>query len=153
MGGLMQIAEPVRSILKQKGNAVYSLPPEASVLEAVALMSEKGAGAIAVMRDGRLEGMISERDYARKVVLCGRSSDRTSIGEIMSSPVITVAPEEPVGECLRLMSGRRIRHLPVVEAGRVLGVVSIGDLVKWIVAMQEEKIQHLESFIAGAYPG
>jgi CBS domain-containing protein len=117
-------------------------------------MSQKSIGAILVMTDGRLVGFISERDYARKVILKGKSSRDTQIREIMSVPVITVSPSDTVDECMRIMTGNRIRHLPVTDdGGKVIGIVSIGDLVKWIISAQEEMINHLHSYISGGYPG
>ena len=149
----MRTTEPIRSILRQKSGVLYWLGPEATVYDAIALMSEKSAGALLVMKDGRLLGIISERDYARKVVLEGRSSRETRVEEIMTYPVKVVGPEETVDECMKRMTAARIRHLPVMEGERVVGIVSIGDLVKWTVTKQEETIQHLSSYIAGAYPG
>ncbi|HUQ93125.1 MAG TPA: CBS domain-containing protein [Bryobacteraceae bacterium] len=149
----MQTNEPIRSILRRKSSELYWLSPDASVYEAIALMSAKSAGALLVLEGDRLVGIISERDYARKVVLMGKSSRDTLIREIMSTPVFHVNPNTSVEDCMRLMTERRIRHLPVVENEKVTGIVSIGDLVKWTLSEQKNQIQHLESFIAGAYPG
>jgi|SRR4051812_33875483 len=149
----MKPTDSIRRILENKGRAVWSLPPEASVYEAIQMMSEKQVGALLVMRNYHLVGFISERDYARKVILQGRSSRDTQISEIMSSPVTTVSPDHTIDECMRIMTSGRIRHLPVVEHGRVSGIVSIGDLVRWTISSQEETIQQLHSYIAGAYPG
>ncbi|MCC6344922.1 MAG: CBS domain-containing protein [Bryobacterales bacterium] len=149
----MRTTEAIRSILRKKGGQLYWLEPEATVYDAIALMSAKSAGALLVMKDGRLLGIISERDYARKVVLEGRSSRETRVEEIMTSPVKVVGPEETVDECMKKMTAARIRHLPVVEGERVVGIVSIGDLVKWTVTKQEETIEQLSSYIAGGYPG
>lgn len=144
------MVETVRMILQKKGNRVWSLPPEATVYDAIAEMANKSAGALLVVtREGELAGIISERDYARKVILKGKSSKDTHIAEIMSSPVVTVSPDLTANECLRLMTEKRIRHLPVVENGKVIGVVSIGDLVKAIVSVQAETIQQLTEYIAG----
>jgi CBS domain-containing protein len=149
----MRTIDPIRSILRTKGQNLYWLPPEATVYQAVELMSQKSAGALPVMNEGKLAGIVSERDYARKVILKGKSSKDTLVSDIMSTPVITVSPDETVDECMRIMTGHRIRHLLVVENDKVVGIVSIGDLVKWIVTAQQETIQHLHSFIQGAYPG
>jgi CBS domain-containing protein len=116
-------------------------------------MSEKGVGALLVLDDGQLTGNISERDYARKVILRDRSSKQTQVREIMTSPVLTVTSQHTVEECMRLMTENRIRHLPVVDAGRVAGMISIGDLVNWIITAHEETIGQLRSYIAGSYPG
>jgi CBS domain-containing protein len=149
----MRESEPIRKVLLRKRSELFWLTPEHSVYDAVALMAEKGVGALLIMEAGRLAGFLSERDYARKVVLKGRSSRETPIREIMSKPVFTVSPDHTIDECLRSMTDLRIRHLPVVENDQVIGLVSIGDLVKWLVSAQEERIQHLESYISGAYPG
>lgn len=149
----MEITYPVRKVLLQKGSQVYALPPEATVYEAIELMSDKGVGALLVMRGERLVGFVSERDYARKVVLRGKSSRDTRIEEIMSAPVRTIPPGTSIEDAMRIMTANRIRHLPIVDDGRVEGVVSIGDLVKWIVTAQEQTIRQLKEYIAGAYPG
>ena len=149
----MRESEPIRKVLLRKRSELFWLTPEHSVYDAVALMAEKGVGALLIMEAGRLAGFLSERDYARKVVLKGRSSRETPIREIMSKPVFTVSPDHTIDECLRSMTDLRIRHLPVVENDQVIGLVSIGDLVKWLVSVQEERIQHLESYISSAYPG
>lgn len=137
----------VRQLLDRKGRAIYSLGPEDPVLEAIELMAEHHVGAMLVMQGESLVGILSERDYARKVVLLGRSSSETPVWQIMSSPVITVTPEQSVDDCMRLMTERRIRHLPVVQNGRVVGVVSIGDLVKAVIEEQQRTIEQLEAYI------
>ncbi|MBS0366051.1 MAG: CBS domain-containing protein [Proteobacteria bacterium] len=139
----------VQQLLARKGSRVFSVTPEAAVLEAVRTMAEHHVGALLVMQDGQLAGIVSERDYARKVVLLGRSSRDTPVRDIMTTPVVTVAPADTVGVCMRLVTERRIRHLPVLEAGRVVGVISIGDLVKATIAEQQQQIEQLESYIRG----
>ncbi|URD45504.1 CBS domain-containing protein (plasmid) [Pseudomonas sp. BYT-5] len=128
---------------------IYSIHPESSVFEAIRRMAEKDVGALIVQEGERLVGIVSERDYARKMVLCGRASAATPVSIIMSSPVVTVSPSETIQHCLQLMSRGHMRHLPVVEAGRVIGMVSIGDLVKDIITEQAELIDHLQKYIRG----
>lgn len=149
----MKPADSIRFILEHKSRDVWSLPPDALVYEAIKIMSEKQVGALLVMRNNLLVGFISERDYARKVILQGKSSRDTLVSEIMSAPVITVSSAQTIDECMRLMTANRIRHLPVVAQGQVTGIVSIGDLVRWIISSQEETIHQLNNYIAGAYPG
>jgi CBS domain-containing protein len=134
-------------LLSRKGGVLYSIGPDEPVLQAIRLMAEHSIGAVLVMQDTGLLGIVSERDYARKVVLRGRSSSDTTVGEIMSSPVITVAPADSLDDCMRLMTTRRIRHLPVAEGGRVLGMLSIGDLVKAVIDEQKRTIEELELYI------
>ncbi len=143
----------VSEILKHKGATVWSIPPEATVFEAIQFMADKNIGALLVMKEERLVGVVSERDYTRKVVLKGKSSKDTHVLEIISSPVITASPNHTVEECMRLMTGNRVRHLPVVEGEKVIGVVSIGDLVNWIISAQSVAINQLENYISGQYPG
>ena len=139
----------VAELLKRKGHTIYSVEPDQPVLEAIRRMAEYGVGALLVMRDEQLLGVVSERDYARKVILKGRSSSDTPVRQIMSSPVITVRPNQTVAECMQLMTERRVRHLPVVRADRVVGVVSIGDLVRTVVEEQQQTIEQLEQYIHG----
>jgi CBS domain-containing protein len=139
----------VRHLLASKPATLFSIAPDAPVLEAVRAMAEHGVGALLVMSAGTLAGIVSERDYARKVVLRGRASADTPVAQIMSSPVLTVTPETTVQQCMVLMTERRIRHLPVVDGGRVIGVVSIGDLVKSLIEEQRRTIEQLESYIHG----
>ncbi len=145
----MQLSESISAILKQKGGLVCSISPTSSVYDAIAKMAEKQVGALLVVVQGKIVGIISERDYARKVILKGRSSKDTSVSEIMSSPVIAVSPEHTVGECMKIITDHRIRHLPVLAQERLVGVISIGDLVNWIISAQNETIRHLEAYISG----
>lgn len=137
----------VSQLLQGKGGSVWSVTPDSSVFDALKLMAEKNVGALLVMQDGKLRGILSERDYARKVILLGKSSHELAVHEIMSDKVICIGPAQAVGECMALMSSKRIRHLPVLEGGKVIGVLSIGDLVKEVIAEQQQTIQQLESYI------
>lgn len=137
----------VRHLLDRKGRALYTIEPEDPVLEAVRMMADHHVGALLVMRGTELAGIVSERDYARKVVLLGRSSAETPVWQIMSSPVTTVALDNSVQDCMRVMTERHIRHLPVIDGGRVIGMISIGDLVKAVIEEQQQTIEQLESYI------
>lgn len=139
----------VRQILNEKGHSIWSVTPEATVFDAIRQMAERGVGALLVMRDDRLEGVISERDYARKVILEGKKSRETPVGDIMTSEVITVTPDLTAHQGLALMTKKHIRHLPVIEDGRVIGVVSIGDLVKAVIDDQQHQIEQLERYVTG----
>ena len=139
----------VRELLERKGGVVWTIAPSASVLEAIKIMAEKAVGALVVMDGSNLMGIISERDYARKVILQGRSSKETSCREIMTGKVFYVAPERTLDECMALMTEKRIRHLPVIENGSLVGIVSIGDCIKAIVSKQEFIIAQLENYIRG----
>src|SRR5438105_9063997 len=149
----LRFSKPVRSLLDKKGRAVWSITPQETVYRAVQLMSERQVGALIVLSGGQLAGIVSERDYARKVILKGRNSQFTSVSDIMTTPALYVTPEQSLEECMRVMTTRRIRHLPVVERDAVVGVLSIGDIVEWMVASQQQTIKHLHNYITGSYPG
>jgi CBS domain-containing protein len=146
----MEVFDGVSAILRQKSARVSSIEPEATVYEALERMSDEGIGALLVMEGGAVVGLLSERDYARKIILKGRSSKETKVAEIMISPPLTISPGCSVDEAMRIMTEHRVRHLPVVDAaGAVLGIVSIGDLVKWIITSHEKTIEQLENYISG----
>jgi CBS domain-containing protein len=142
----------IGEILNQKGGQAWSIGPEATVFEAIGLMAEKNIGALLVVRQDKLIGILSERDYTRKIALQGKSSKQTRVREIISGRVITVTPSHTIEDCMRLMTEHRIRHLPVLQGDRILGVISIGDLVNWIISAQTTTIQQLQTYIAGV-PG
>ena len=137
------------AILRKKTGGILSIAPSDSVYHAIEIMAEKGVGALLVMEGDALVGILSERDYARKVVLKGHTSKETKVAEIMSSPVISVSPKHTVGDCLRIITDSHIRHLPVTEDGAVVGVLSIGDLVNFVITEQQETIRHLKAYISG----
>jgi CBS domain-containing protein len=141
--------DTVGSILQHKGQEVWSVGPDDSVFQAIGLMADKGVGALLVIADAALIGIISERDYARKVVLKGKSSKATRVRDIMTSPVFSVGVDHTVDDCMRIVTAKRIRHLPVMQGDKVLGVVSIGDLVQKIISTQGETIQYLQEYIVG----
>ena len=149
----MDVSGTIEAILAQKGTDTFTVSPDATVYDAVALMADKNVGALLVVENERLVGMISERDYTRKVMLRGKRSRESFVREIMSSDLTVVSPREPVENCLRVMTDKRIRHLPVLDGETIHGVISIGDLVKWVIATQSAAIQHLEMYISGGYTG
>ena len=148
----IDLNETARSILAQKSQTLWSISPQTSVYEAMDIMSERHIGALVVLSAERLVGIITERDYARKVILKARQSRDTEVREIMTTPVLFVAPEQTIGQCMYVMTSRQIRYLPVLEADRVIGIVSIGDLVNWIIGAQDDTIRHLHNYITGSYP-
>ena len=149
----MNVTGTIDSILNHKGGMIWSVAPETTVFDGIKLMSHKNVGALLVMKDGKLSGMFSERDYTRKVILNGKSSKTTAVREIISSPVISVTPQQTIEECMRLMTEHRVRHLPVLNGDRVVGIVSIGDLVNWIISAQHVALNQMEAYISGQYPG
>jgi CBS domain-containing protein len=148
----MKLYDPISGVLRRKGCEVWSVAPTASVFEAVLRMSQAGIGALLVLDRGKLTGLISERDYARKIILEGRSSKETFVWEIMTTPVIFVNPTATVDECMQIMTDRRIRHLPVLDGQMVVGVISMGDLVQWIISAHELMVEQLNNYITGRYP-
>ena len=149
----MDVSGNIGAILNQKSGEIFSVSPEATVFEAIQVLAEKNIGAVLVMEEGKLVGMFSERDYTRKVVLRGKRSREMKVAEIMSTDLKVVHPREAVEACLRLMTDKRIRHLPVLDGEKVVGVISIGDLVKWVISCQSAAIAHLENYISGGYSG
>lgn len=149
----MEIHGTVRDILQNKGTEVWTASPHQTVYEAVRLMGEKNIGALIIMEDHEVIGVLSERDYSRKVVLQGRTSQNTLVGEILNQPAITVESKDTIEKCMELMTTARIRHLPVVDNGKLAGLISIGDLVSWVMHSQRHTILQLQGYIAGEYPG
>jgi len=139
----------VRQLLDVKGRDVISIGPDASVLDAIRTMAERGIGALAVVQGDELKGIVTERDYARKVILRGRSSESTKVSEIMSTEVFTTHPDATVQKCMNMMTKQKIRHLPVMDSGTICGLISIGDLVQAVIADQQEEIEHLGQYISG----
>jgi CBS domain-containing protein len=146
----MKIAYPISSVLNQKSPTICSVAPDCTVFDAIKLLAEKNIGAVLVMAvDGRLAGIFTERDYTRKIALQGKSSKETRVSEVMASEIVTVTVEDTVEDCMRLMTENRVRHLPVVTGAKVVGIVSIGDLVNWIISTQDATIEQMERYIAG----
>ena len=148
----MQTIGTINNILHRKGASIWSVAPGDTVFDAIKLMAEKNIGALLVMEGERLVGILSERDYTRNIALKGRSSKDTRVGEILSADVVSATPEHTVEECMRLMTEHRIRHLPVLADGKVIGIVSIGDLVNWIIGTQSAALDQMASYISGGYP-
>ena len=148
----MKTAYPISSLLHQKTSALWSVAPDATVFDAIRLMAEKNIGALLVLADDRLAGIFTERDYTRKVALMGKTSKETRVREVIAREMVTVSPDDSVEECMRLMTEKRVRHLPVVEGLAVVGIVSIGDLVNWIISTQNAAIEQMEQYIAGGVP-
>ena len=149
----MEIPTAAKTLLEHKGREVWTIAPDVTVYEAIKMMSDKNVGALPVLEDTRLVGMISERDYMSKVMLKGKSSKETPVSDIMTRDVVTVGPDHNVSRCMEIITENHIRHLPVVDGDELLGIVSIGDLVKWIIATQRTTIEQLEKYIGGGYPG
>ena len=145
----MKTSYPISSILHQKTSALWSVAPQATVFDAIKLMAEKNIGALLVVSGGTLSGIFTERDYTRKIALQGKSSKETQVWEIISKEVISVTPDESVEKCMKLMTENRVRHLPVVQNKEILGIISIGDLVNWIISTQNAAIEQMEQYIAG----
>ena len=149
----MKITGNISTVLNRKGGGVWSIPPDATVFEAIQMMADKNVGALLVMAGPKLAGLITERDYTRNIALKGKSSRETKVREIISSQLVTVTPEHNVEECMRLMTEHRVRHLPVLQNEMVIGVVSIGDLVNWTISAQSVALEQMEHYITGVYPG
>ena len=149
----MDVSGNIGAILGQKSSEIFSVSPETTVHDAVAMMDEKNVGALLVMKGDKLVGMLSERDYTRKVMLRGKKSADTKVSEIMSTNLTVTHPNEGVEECLHVMTDKRFRHLPVLDGEKVVGVISIGDLVKYVISCQSAAIAHLENYISGGYSG
>jgi CBS domain-containing protein len=146
---MAELESKIGAVLKNKSGDIWYISPAASVYDAIEMMAEKQVGALHVMENGQLLGIISERDYARKVLLKGRSSKDTPVADIMTPNPITITPQHTVAECMRIVTEKRFRHLPVIESGKIVGIVSIGDLVNWVITEQQQTIRHLEAYISG----
>jgi CBS domain-containing protein len=148
----MEVTGTVSRILERKGSSIWSIAPEAMVYDAIKMMAQRNVGALVVLDNQQLIGIISERDYTRKVILQGKSSKETSVREIMTKELVTAEPNDNIAACMRIMTEQRVRHLPVLAGGKIVGIVSIGDLLKWLISEQDAAIDHLEKFITGSYP-
>jgi len=146
---MSELTTTISAVLRKKSGELFSTRPEATVYQALEVMADKQVGALLVMEKDELVGIISERDYARKIILKGKSSKDTPVAEIMTSQVLSVSPRHTVGDCMRIITENRVRHLPVLEDSAVVGLISIGDLVNWIITEQQETIRHLEAYISG----
>ena len=141
----------IAQLLNRKGNQIWSDEPKATIFKALEIMSEKEIGALLVMEDGKLTGIFSERDYARKVILKGKSSKETLVGELMTKKVFYIDSQKTINDCMAMMTAKRIRHVPVIEDNQVVGIVTIGDVVNQIISEQEVTINHLENYITGSH--
>ncbi len=149
----MQVSGRVSTILaKKKASTVWSIAPNAMVFDAIQLMDDKNVGALPVLHNGALVGIVSERDYTRKVILKGRSSKETPVSDIMTGQLLTVNPSQSITECMRIMTEKRVRHLPVLEGTKLVGILSMGDVVDWLISAQTATIDNLERYVTGDYP-
>jgi CBS domain-containing protein len=148
----MEVTGTVNSILANKGSAVWSIAPDATVFAAIQLMAEKNVGALPVVQNDQLVGIISERDYTRKVILQGKSSKETPVRDIMTQRLVTADPDDRVSECMQRITENRVRHLPVLEGNKMVGILSIGDLLAWLIAAQRNAIDNLERYVTGDFP-
>ncbi len=148
----MKTSHPISSLLHHKSSALWSVTPETTVFDAIRLMADKNIGAVPVIKAGVLHGVFTERDYTRKLALQGKNSRATQVQEVMTGNVIVVTPSDTMEACMKLMTEHRVRHLPVVAAGKIVGIVSIGDLVNWIISSQDATIAQMERYIAGGVP-
>jgi CBS domain-containing protein len=146
---MAELSSTISMILKSKSGETWSTTPTATVYEAIEMMADKQVGALPVMEQGQIRGILSERDYARKIILKGRSSKETPVADIMTADPVTITPQHTVAECMHIVTDKRIRHLPVVDGGKLIGMVSIGDLVNWVISEQQQTIRHLEAYISG----
>ena len=147
----MKVSGSISEILRHKGSNIYTVSPSETVFDAITLMSEKNIGAVPVVKDGRVIGILSERDYTRKIALHGKSSKTTEVKEIMTSPTNTITPTHTIDQCMQMVTDKRCRHLPVVEGDTIVGMISIGDLVNWIINAQNAALEQMEHYISGGY--